>query len=236
MKYIISIIAYLMGGLTLLIGLPLVTLCFHFLGSRGICRLASFMMRLLTAAFLVRVKVEGKEKLDPLVPHLFMSNHASFFDFLILAGYLPCNKRGLEAAEHFSWPIWGAFLRKSGMIGIDRSNPRASMKSILSAADHLLEGVSILILPEGTRTKTGKMLPFKKLPFKLAKKGEAEIVPVGLIGTFDIKKKTSWVLNPGRVIMRFGDPIPASDVESMDIDALKDLTRARIGELIGEVD
>ena len=66
----------------------------------------------------------------------------------------------------------GAFLRKAGMIGIDRSNPRASMKSIMSAADHLLDGISILILPEGTRTRTGKMLPFKKLPFKLAKKGE----------------------------------------------------------------
>ncbi|MFH1999522.1 MAG: lysophospholipid acyltransferase family protein [Planctomycetota bacterium] len=234
MKYIVSIIAYVLGALTLVIGLPLVTLCFYFLGSQGVCRLASFMMRLLTASFLVRVKLEGVETVDRSKPHLYMSNHASFFDFLILAGYLPCNKRGLEAAEHFSWPIWGAFLRKSGMIPIDRSSPRASLKSILHAADHLKEGISILILPEGTRTRDGKMLPFKKLPFKLAKKGGSDIIPVGLIGTFNIKKKTSWVLNPGKVIMRFGDPIPAETVESMEIEALKDLTKERIRLLIGE--
>ena len=81
--------------------------------------------------------VLGMEKIDLKAAHLFMANHASFFDFFILGGYLPPDSRGLEAAEHFKWPIWGIFLRKTETIPIDRSNPRASMTAIKIAGQDM---------------------------------------------------------------------------------------------------
>lgn len=234
MKYLISLLSWSFGLLSALILLPALIISTFFLGPKGISLAGKIVMRSITACFLVRVRREGREKVDPRLSHLYMANHASFFDFFILAGYLPGNTRGLEAAEHFSWPLWGAVLRRIGIIPIDRSNPRASLASINLAAERLRNGYSILILPEGTRTRDGRMLPFKKLPFKLAKKGGTDIVPVGLTGTFGIKRKTSWLLRPGKVIMRFGDAIPAEVIREKGMEELMEIARDRIAGLVGE--
>jgi len=234
MKYIISILAWITGVTALTLSCSLFLLIVPFVKTRGISNLGSLTMRIVLRAFFVRVRIEGLEKIDLKAAHLYMSNHVSFFDFFMLGGYLPVDTRGLEAAEHFKWPLWGSFLRKTETIPIDRSNPRASMKAIKYAATRLEDGISILILPEGTRSFDGKLLPFKKLPFKLAKLGGTDLVPVGLLGTFEIKRKKSWILKPGRVVMRFGDPVPAERIAEISMDELMEETRARIAGLVGE--
>ncbi|MBU0755842.1 MAG: 1-acyl-sn-glycerol-3-phosphate acyltransferase, partial [Planctomycetes bacterium] len=213
------------------INLPLIAICFIFIPEGYKVRPAAIFFRLIVTFFLVRVRVEGLEKLDRSAGYLFMANHASFLDLILLAGYLPGEKRGFEAAHHFSWPLWGFTMRKGGMIPIDRSNPRASLKSIAEAVPYLKREVSVLILPEGTRTTTGRMQEFKKLPFKLAKMGETSIAPVGIIGTFRFKKKTSWLIRPGKVIFRFGEPISKETVQSLDLPALRDLAWKKIAGL-----
>lgn len=231
MKYIISVLTWIIGIIGIIITFPLLALCFTFIPEKYKIPPGSAVFRLMVLFFLVRVRCEGRERLDRSTNYLFMANHASFIDLPILSGYLPGDKRGLEASSHFKWPVWGFIMRQAGMIPIDRSNARSSLKSIKKAADFLQRGISILILPEGTRSTTGRMRAFKKLPFKLAKMGGADIAPVGLVGSFRIKKKTSWLLRPGTVTMRFGEPIPADQVQSLDIKELMELTRDRIAEL-----
>jgi 1-acyl-sn-glycerol-3-phosphate acyltransferase len=234
MKYLVSLFAWTCGSLTLALGLPLVILSLVFSNFRIRTKICQCSLRIFTAAFLVRVQLFDREKVDLTNSNLFMANHASFLDFFILGGYLPGELRGIEAGEHFSWPFWGWFLKKADMVPIDRSSPRASLTSIGAAADCLKKGISILILPESTRTRDGRMLPFKKLPFKLAKKGGTDLVPVGLIGTFDVKPKTRWHIKPGVVEIHFGKTIPAAQVASDTIPDLMETTRKRIADLIGE--
>jgi len=235
LKYILSILSWTLGVTAALICVPLNILTLMLLGADRGNAMTGFFMRVIVRAFLVRVRTEGREAVDLSRSHLFMANHASFFDMLILAGWLPGKRSGLEAAEHFSWPLWGSWLKRSGMIPIDRKNARSSMRSLKAAAEKLKNGWSVLILPEGTRSRDGKMLPFRKLPFKLAKMGEADIVPVGLNGTFGIKAKTSWLLKPGVVHMRFGEAIPEEVVRETDTEVLMELTRERVASLVGEV-
>lgn len=178
--------------------------------------------------------MKGREKVGPDQGRLFMANHASFFDLIILGGFLPGFTRGLEASEHFSWPVWGTMIRKIGMIPIDRSSGAASMRSVKRSVGEIGNGMSILILPEGTRTLTGRMLPFNRLPFYMAKKAGCPIVPVGLKGTFRLKNKKSWLLRPGRVDMTFGDAISTEEVEEKSSEELMEIVRSRIADLCGE--
>jgi 1-acyl-sn-glycerol-3-phosphate acyltransferase len=234
LKFIVSVLSWTLGMIACLICLPLNILFLMIVSQEKGNAACGFFMRVIVRSFLVRVRLEGREAVDLNRTHLFMSNHASFFDMMILAGWLPGRRSGIEAAEHFSWPVWGAWLRRSGMIPIDRSNARASLRSLKLAAERLKNGWSVLILPEGTRSKDGKMLPFRKLPFKLAKMGETDIVPVGLEGTFQIKAKTSWMLKPGVVHMRFGEVIPEEEVREAEMEALMEKTRERIAALVND--
>lgn len=234
MTSIISALAWTSGLLCALVCTPFLVSVATFCSPKGQSLWSRFFLRLIVKAFFVFVRVRGVERVDAGVPHLFMANHASFFDLFILAAYLPGTTRGIEAAEHFKWPVWGSYLRGVGMIPIDRTSAAASMRSMKLATTKIKQGYSILVLPEGTRTVTGRMREFNRLPFSIARKGGCDIVPVGLEGTFRVKAKLSWIIRPGRVQMTFGAPIPAAVVGELEIGDLVALVRQRVAELCGE--
>jgi 1-acyl-sn-glycerol-3-phosphate acyltransferase len=234
MKYIIAVAAWISGLSALVLCCSFYILIVPFLTFRGVSIMGSWTVRTIVRAFFVRIQVEGMEKVDRSAGHLYMANHSSFLDFFVLGGYLPPDTRGLVATEYYKVPLWGRFLKKTGLIPIDRSNPKASLASIKRAAEHLRNGTSILVLPEGTRTRDGRLLPFKKLPFKLAKLGGVDLVPVGFLGAFEIKRKTSWLLKPGKIIMRMGDPIPPGRIAEISLNELMEETRDQIARLVGE--
>mgnify|MGYP001372489534 FL=1 len=95
-----------------------------------------------------------------------------------------------------------------------------------------MKGVSFLISPEGTRTLTGQIGPFKKGPFHLAKNTEATIVPIGLIGGFKAKKKSDWRVCPGILRIKFGQPIKGDQFKDMEIKELQNLVFNRISRLV----
>jgi len=232
-KVFVSALAWFSGLIGLAICMPLLLLNAFFASPQGISNGSRLLMRVLIAFFFVRVTVSNLETARRQGPCVFMANHASFFDHFALAAYLPGMHRGMEAGEHFSWPIWGTFLRKTGFVAVDRSSAAASMRSMkLAAAKITDEGASMLILPEGTRSRDGKLLPFNRLPFSVPRTARCPLVPVGLKGPFRIKNKNSWLLRPGRIEMIFGEPIPADEVERLSAKELAALTRARIAALI----
>lgn len=235
MKYIISTVAWITGSLGLAVCIPLLIINGCFASPQKISDRSRTLMRVVLACFFVRVTVRNRGQVERATPCVFMANHSSFFDHFVLAAHLPGTHRGMEAAEHFSWPVWGTFLRKSGFVAVDRSSAATSMRSMKEAAAKITdEGASMLILPEGTRSRDGKMLPFNRLPFSVPRTAGCNLVPVALEGMFRVKNKNSWLLRPGRVTMTFCETISAEDVKNLPPRELAAITRDRIAEVIGE--
>jgi 1-acyl-sn-glycerol-3-phosphate acyltransferase len=131
----------------------------------------------------VRLHVTGKEHMLPHETYLVMSNHQSLYDVPVLFQVIGSNLRMITKEELFRVPIFGKALAAGGFISIDRSNRRAAIRSLDRARALLASGTHVWIAPEGTRSKTGKLLPFKKGAFYLALEAGLPILPVTLSGT-----------------------------------------------------
>ena len=232
MRYLLSAVIWIYGLVVFAIILLVITLVACIFPPRVYNGFARFLMRVLIAAFGGRVHVEGLENFDHKATFIFMPNHVSMFDIPIVGGYIPNLARGVQAAEQFKWPVFGWFISKIGNIPIERKSAHASIRSFRRAADKLKGGMSIIVMPEGTRTRTGKLGNFKTLPFHLAKEAEADIVPIGTSGLYSFKRRSSWVVNPGPIKVKFGKPIFYQDSKNLTLEQLRDLVRERISELI----
>jgi 1-acyl-sn-glycerol-3-phosphate acyltransferase len=160
-----------------------------------------------------------------------MGNHQSLFDIFVIPCAIPLCFTGIEAAYHFSIPIWGYLIRKWGCIPIERTNLERAKKSIEQARQTLVGGLSIAVLPEGHRTRTGEVFPFKKGPFHLAKNTGADILPFGINGLFEYQQKGSFNLTPGIVRVTIGEPIPHNAYKTLSVEALRDKLHTKISEL-----
>ncbi len=129
----------------------------------------------------IKLEVHGRENLEPNRPAIYAANHQSAFDIFVLLAVLPPVKF-LAKIELFAIPLFGTALARAGSLPVDRSNRQAAVKSIDRAAQAVREGSSIIIFPEGTRSPTKEMLPFKKGGFVLAIKSGQPIVPISISG------------------------------------------------------
>lgn len=130
-----------------------------------------------------QVEVQGLENLQPWEPMVVMSNHQSLYDIPLLFDVMPPSLRMVSKIELFRVPIWGHAMRASGFIAVDRKNRVKAIRSLELAKQQLASGISIWLAPEGTRTRTGELLPFKKGGFILAQDLGLAILPVSIDGT-----------------------------------------------------
>ncbi len=232
MRYIVSFLIWVYGSILFFFFILTITILAILFPHKVYNPTGRFLMRVFVRACGGRVKVEGLERFDHGKSYIFMPNHVSFFDIPLLGGYIPNFTRGLQAAEQFRWPVFGWFISRIGNIPIERKNARASLASLKKAAQRLHSGTSIIIMPEGTRTRTGELQRFKKMPFQLVKLAEADIVPIGLSGLHRFKARNSWVVRPGEIKVKFGAPILFRDAKELSLEALRDLVRDRISGMI----
>ena len=129
-----------------------------------------------------RVTLVGTEHL-PAGPAIFMSNHQSNFDILTLLAVMPCQIYWIAKKELFDIPVFGASMRRGGYIPLDRSDGRRALKSMDNAAAIIRSGKSVVMFPEGTRSRDFRMLPFKRGGFMLALKAGVPVVPVTINGS-----------------------------------------------------
>ena len=165
-------------------------------------------------------------------PYIYMFNHCSMFDQFMIGAYAEHYLTAVAAIEIFKYPLWGHVLRRYGIIPIHRGKLKKALNSLSLAEDKLIQGDSLIISPEGTRTTNGDLGLFKKGPFHLAKNSGATIIPVGLVGAFEAKKKTDWRIRPGKLSIKFGKPITKKDYSGMSISDLKEYVRNQILKLI----
>ncbi len=176
----------------------------------------------------VKTEVHGLENLESHRPCIYAANHQSAFDIFVLLAVLPPTVRFLAKKELFAIPLFGPALGRAGNLPVDRSNRQTAMKSINRAAQAVREGSSIIIFPEGTRSTTSEMLPFKKGGFVLAIKSGQPIVPVSISGARAILPRGWGRVHSGPIKVVFGRPIPTETYKSKNKDALMALLREAI--------
>ena len=157
-----------------------------------------------------RVDVIGRENVLMEKPQIFMANHQSDFDILIVLAHIPGQFRWIAKKELFKIPIFGKAMRNAGYIEIDRQNHEKALKSLDEAAQKIREGKSVVTFPEGTRSKDGNIRPFKQGMFHLAIRSGVPIVPISIIGANEIMPKRTLKVKPGRITMVIDRPVDVS--------------------------
>lgn len=185
----------------------------------------------------VKVTIEGADNLQHHRAAVYAVNHTSNVEppilFYTLSPLFP-RLRVLYKAELRKLPILVRAWDLAGFVPLERGNREQSLPAIDRAAAALREGNSFLIFPEGTRSRTGKLLPFKKGGFIMALKGQAPVVPVAILGAREAMRKGSFVIQPVTVRVRFGDPVETTGMTLQDRDRLASVVRGRVEALIAE--
>ena len=180
----------------------------------------------------IRTRVEGLDNVPRNQAVVFCANHQSNVDPPVLFNALHRRLHILFKAELKRLPLLGRAFQVGGFVPIDRASRDQSMAAIEQVAESLRAGNSFLTFPEGTRSKTGALLPFKRGPFLMAIKAQVPVVPVAVQGGTASMRKGSRVILPTTVTVRIGAPIPTTGMDLGDRQKLGDLVRDRIDALL----
>ncbi len=186
---------------------------------------------LIMKTILSPVKVTGLDKIDTSKPHVYAVNHASALDIPVLYTYLPFQFRIAFKKELLSYPVVGWQLKRSGQVCIDQQNPSHSISSIRAALKGLKAGLPLVIFPEGGRTPDGEIKPFLAGAFFLALKAQVDIVPVALVGTYELLPMDTYHIKCRPLEMRVGEPISTAELGMRDLEALSAKVQKAVEDL-----
>jgi 1-acyl-sn-glycerol-3-phosphate acyltransferase len=175
-----------------------------------------------------RIVVEGRERLADHGNAMIMANHVSHLDAPVLLLAFGIDFKAVAKKEVFYLPFFNSVLRFAGFIEVDRSNRAQATRAIARAVSALKAGACFLIFPEGTRSRTGELGPFKKGGFVVAMDAGSRIVPVALQGTRELMPRGGFRIRPGTVRVRVLDPVIAGSYSYDDRDLLIADVRGRI--------
>jgi 1-acyl-sn-glycerol-3-phosphate acyltransferase len=167
-----------------------------------------------------RVNVFGRENIEKNQSYIVVSNHQSSYDIFVLFGWLGIDLKWVIKSELRKYPVFGYATEKGGNIIIDRSNAKEAYITLERARQKIVNGTSIIMLPEGTRSRTGQIGEFKKGAFWLARELNLPILPITITGTREILPPKTLDLFPGRATMHVHEPI---DVQAYEEDSLEKL-------------
>ncbi len=183
----------------------------------------------------VRVVLEGLENLGTDAPQIVVSNHQSWFDVFALAAELPVRYRFVAKRELEGIPVFGRSWKSCGHVSVDRGNREAAIEALDQAWREVREDrLTMILFPEGTRSRDGRLQPFKKGAFVLAVQGQVPLVPVAVLGSREIMAKGSRAIRSGEIRVRIGTPIPTAGATIRDRNRLLQECWNAISELKGE--
>ncbi|MBN1158447.1 MAG: 1-acyl-sn-glycerol-3-phosphate acyltransferase [Bacteroidales bacterium] len=181
----------------------------------------------------IRVEVTGREHIASKTSYVVIPNHQSYFDIFLVYGWLGIDIKWIMKKELAKIPGIGFGSKKVGHIFIDRSHKREALTALNDVRNKLVNGTSVVIFPEGTRSRDGQLGKFKRGAFKLAKDLELPLLPVTINGTKNILPAGTLDLFPGKVSMIIHPPIDSSRYDGEDLKPLMECAARLIsGELI----
>jgi 1-acyl-sn-glycerol-3-phosphate acyltransferase len=191
-------------------------------------RLDSWSRRLLDQAG-IELETRNLEQIPVGETFVVMSNHQSLYDIPAVFQALGRRLRMVAKTELFRVPIWGRAMRASGFVEVDRKNRERAIESLSRAKAALESGTNIWIAPEGTRSRTGRLGPFKKGGFHLALDTNARILPLTIIGSRDVLIAKTWTVRPGaKVVVQVHPPVGTEAYGQERLDELVEVVRRAI--------
>ncbi len=200
-------------------------------GGRRSSSIVALWARVLVAMAGVRVEVEGREHLIEEGGALYVSSHQSMLDIPVLFRVVPSTTRFVAKEALFRVPLFGWAIRLLGFIPIDRSDRRGALRSLDQAGDRALSDHPILVFPEGTRSPTGDLLPFKRGAFALAERLRLPVVPIACLEGARRMPPHSLRIEPGRMLVRVGRPLRPDHGQPWDRASLMSAVRDEIERL-----
>ena len=194
----------------------------------GFARLWSW---LILKTILSPVEVVGLDRIDTSRPHLYAANHASAMDIPVVYVHLPFPFRILAKKELFRYPFMGWHLKRSGQIPVDRASARASMRSLMLGVETLQKGMPLVVFPEGGRSPNGQIQPFMAGAFYIAIRAQVDVVPMAVVGTFELLPMNSYHIRPHKLALLVGEPISTQGYEPRDMEKLAARVQTAVEDL-----
>lgn len=213
---------------TLVLGTLAIVACLLRPGGAWLMPLARLWSRLVLGAAGVRYTADYDPAIEARRPAVYACNHQSLFDIPVLVLAMPADFRMVAKKSLLHVPIFGWALWLAGFLFIDRSNRERAIATLDRAARRLRGGTSIVVFAEGTRSRDGTLLPFKRGGFVLAIEAGVPVVPVSIAGGRDILAKGTLRLRPGVMKVRFGPPVETAGMTYEMRDALMARVRDRV--------
>lgn len=224
---------------TLTIGPIALVLAVMFNWPNALYQAARFAVSVALALVGIRYEVEGDTHVDRSRATVYCVNHASNLEppilFLVLTRHLAWRLNILYKAVLHRLPVLGWGFDFVGFVPIERGNREQSTKAIDRATDRLRRGYSFLVFPEGTRSRSGELLPFKKGAFILAIRAQVPLVPMAVVGSRAAMHKGSFIIRPTTIRIKIGPPVPTAGLGLESRDSLIAETRSRVQDLLHDL-
>lgn len=184
--------------------------------------------RTICALFFIRVRIKGLENIQNGQSYIFAANHQSMFDIYVLYGWLPVLFKWVMKAPLRKIPLVGYACQKAGHIFIDQTSRSSAKHMLEDARRQLTNGISVIIFPEGTRTRDGRINRFKRGAFTLATELELPVLPVTIDGAFDCQRRGSAFIRPGTICITVHRPICPTAHDKSDTKRLSEQCQSAI--------
>ena len=194
-------------------------------------RIAHIWARVIMKTVGIRVHVEGLQHLQSVQGAIYAANHLSAIDIPVLYSCLPGQFRIMAKRGLFRYPFLGWHLKRSGQIPIVFGDAHASLRSLNRAGDALKRGMPLVVFPEGGRSSTGELQEFMGGAFYVAIRAQAPVVPIAIVGSYELLPMNSFHMIPGEVALVIGEPIPTTGLRLRDMEKLAAQVRRVIVDL-----
>ena len=179
-----------------------------------------------------KVTVFGEENVPKDQAVLYVANHRSYFDILLTYSRCPIRTGYVAKKEMEHYPLLSNWMRNLYCLFLDREDIKQGLKTILQAADYVKSGISVCIFPEGTRSKDGKMLPFKEVSMKMATKTGCPIIPIAISNSAQIWEAHFPKMKPAHVVVEYGAPIYPKELSKEEQKFIGAYTQQKIQEML----
>lgn len=221
--------------LTLLIGVPVLTVCLVLPWRWGFDPCFSVWSRGILAAAGIRLTVTGRDRLTPGMNYFYIGNHQSMMDIPAMAAATRGRIRFMAKKSLFRIPWFGWILYAFGFVPIDRARNRKAIEAINKMFRRLARrGGSMLVFPEGTRTMDGTLGEFKKGSIRVCQRSGLPVLPFAIEGTLAVHRRGTFHVQPGPVRIALGEPIESGEASGMGADALLVRVRSAVARLLSQ--